>query len=195
MTDPRVTFYFAFKSPYSYFAGRRVDDLLAPLGLAIDALPIYRPSSAGSGPDFSTPKMQYLLQDVRRFARHYGLALDPGPFADTGNACRAYLVADAAGRGPEFRDAIYAARWLHGKAAGAPETVHGAGAACGLDKAALDAAMAEDSPQATRLGEIVAESEAAGVFGFPFFIYGEHKFWGNDRLDWLVRAIEADAAA
>ena len=195
MTDRRVTFNFAFNSPYSFFAGRRVDDLLAPLDLAIDALPIYRPASVGGGPDFSSPKMQYLLQDVRRFARHYGLTLDPGPFADTGKACRAYLLADGAGQGVPFRSAIFAARWLEGKDVGAPEMVAEAGAACGLDAAAIAAAMADDSPEAERLGKISVEAETAGAFGVPFFIYGEQKFWGNDRLDWLVRAIEAGAAA
>ena len=26
----------------------------------------------------------------------------------------------------------------------------------------------------------------------PFFIYGENKYWGNDRIDWLLRDIYRD---
>jgi hypothetical protein len=33
-------------------------------------------------------------------------------------------------------------------------------------------------------------AETDGVFGFPFFVYAGQKFWGNDRVEWLVRAIQ-----
>ena len=32
-----------------------------------------------------------------------------------------------------------------------------------------------------------------GVFGFPFFLFRGQRFWGNDRIEWLVRAIQASA--
>ena len=26
----------------------------------------------------------------------------------------------------------------------------------------------------------------------PFFVYGPHRYWGNDRLEWLLRDIAID---
>jgi len=34
---------------------------------------------------------------------------------------------------------------------------------------------------------------AKGVFGVPYFVYGENRFWGNDRLDLLLAMISKDS--
>jgi 2-hydroxychromene-2-carboxylate isomerase len=115
MTGNRVKFYFAFNSPYAFLANTRIEDELVPLGTAIEYKPVYSPRAGGSGPDFSSPRMQYLIEDFRRFAEAYGLTLNPGPFADTGKACQGFLFADAAGKGKAFLDFVYEARWLDGK--------------------------------------------------------------------------------
>ena len=47
---------------------------------------------------------------------------------------------------------------------------------------------AEQAPQI-----IAADSEAAvkrGVFGAPSYLYNKQIFWGQDRLDFLDRALE-----
>jgi hypothetical protein len=28
-----------------------------------------------------------------------------------------------------------------------------------------------------------------GLFGVPLFVYDEKKYWGNDRIEWLIRDI------
>ena len=53
----------------------------------------------------------------------------------------------------------------------------------------------ETSPYGEALREIRAEAEADGAFGVPFLIYKGENFWGNDRIEWLVRAIRGDRAA
>jgi 2-hydroxychromene-2-carboxylate isomerase len=64
-----------------------------------------------------------------------------------------------------------------------------------LDGVAFLDAVAEDSPYRQELEKINAEAEEDGVFGFPFFVYAGQKFWGNDRIEWLVRAIRKDHPA
>ena len=34
-----------------------------------------------------------------------------------------------------------------------------------------------------------AHTRGDGAFGVPLFIYRGERFWGNDRLDWLLRAV------
>ena len=66
MGDDRVTFYFAYNSPYAFLANTRIDDALAPLGVPLDRTPVYQPSTGG-GPDFNSPRIQYIVQDIARF--------------------------------------------------------------------------------------------------------------------------------
>lgn len=188
MSDDRVTFYFAYNSPYAFLANTRIEAELAPYPVAIAYKPVYRPAGGG-GPDFSSPRFRYMREDLARFAAAYGLALDPGPFADTAMACRGFLFADEAGQGKAYHDRVYRARWLEGGDIGKAETVAAIAAACGLERAAFGAATGESSPQAAALARCTAEAEADGVFGFPFFVYRGHKFWGNDRIEWLAREI------
>ncbi len=187
MSDDRVTFYFAYNSPYAFLANTRIEAELAPYPVAIAYKPVYRPASGGR--DFSSPRLRYMREDLARFAAAYGLTLDPGPFADTAMACRGFLFADEAGQGKAYHDRVYGARWLEGVDIGKAETLAAIATDCGLDSAAFGAATGESSPLAGALARCNAEAEADGVFGFPFFVYRGHKFWGNDRIEWLAREI------
>jgi len=189
MSEDRVTFYFAYNSPYAFLANTRIDEEVGSLGVAIDRKPVYLPRTGGGGPDMTSPRMRYIREDIGRFAEAYGLVFNPGPFADTGKACRGFLFANASGKGKAFHDRLYAARWLEGADLGDDGSLAGIAVDCGLDREAFLAAIEPDGPHATELDRCNAEAEADGVFGFPFFVYRGHKFWGNDRIDWLAREI------
>ncbi len=189
MNENYVKFYFAYNSPYAFLANTRIGKELAPLGTTIEFKPVYQPRRGGSGPDMSSPKMQYFHEDIARFAEAYGLKFDMGPFADTGKACRGFLFADKAGQGKPFHDRIYEARWLEGRDIGDEQTLVAISDQCGLERDALLEAIKDESPYARELEQCNAEAEADGVFGFPFFVYSGRKFWGNDRIEWLVREI------
>jgi 2-hydroxychromene-2-carboxylate isomerase len=60
----------------------------------------------------------------------------------------------------------------------------------GLDGAALVAAETSDHVQ-TPYRRYSAEAEALGVFGAPTFIVEGERFWGQDRLDFVDRALDA----
>ena len=36
----------------------------------------------------------------------------------------------------------------------------------------------------------MAEAQATGIFGVPTFVLDGELFWGNDRLEWLIRRID-----
>ena len=44
----------------------------------------------------------------------------------------------------------------------------------------------------SRVLEGITEALTDTIFGVPFFVYRNQKFWGNDRLEWLLRAIFDD---
>lgn len=51
-----------------------------------------------------------------------------------------------------------------------------------------DTFAAEHGEQRVQNG--IQQAFAAGLFAVPIFIYRDEMFWGNDHLDWLVRAIK-----
>ena len=182
-----VRFYFAYNSPYAFLANTRVARELGPLGVILDYKPVYSPRTGG-GPDLDSPRFRYMFEDVARFAAAYGLAMNPGPFADTRRACTGLLFARAEGRGTAYHDAVYAARFLEGRDIGDPDTLATIAGQSGLDRARFVAAL--DDPQwAAALAASNADAQTDHVFGFPFFVFQGQRFWGNDRLEWLSAAI------
>ncbi|MFQ5974012.1 MAG: 2-hydroxychromene-2-carboxylate isomerase [Alphaproteobacteria bacterium] len=190
MDENRVKFYFAYNSPYAFLANTRIERMLAPLGTTIEYKPVYQPRTGGAGPDLSSPRMRYIREDIARFATAYGIAFNVGPFADTGRACRGFLFAREAGNGKPYHDRIFEARWLEGKDIGQEQTLVEIADRCELDRNAYLDAIEQESPYEQELQRSNAEAEADGVFGFPFFVYRGQKFWGNDRIEWLVEEIQ-----
>ncbi len=189
MSNNHVTFYFAYNSPYAFLANTRIEKELAPLDTTIEYKPVYQPRTGGGGRDMRSPRMRYLIEDVARFVDAYGLVLNAGPFSDTGKACRGFLFADQAGTGKPYHDRVYEARWLTGKDIGDEQVLVAIAEESGFDRETFLDAIKPDSPFASELERCNEEAETDGVFGFPFFVYEGHKFWGNDRIEWLVREI------
>ena len=48
---------------------------------------------------------------------------------------------------------------------------------------------ADDSFFSTSGNEGAIRGQREGIFGVPFFIYQGSHYWGNDRLEWLLRDI------
>ena len=190
MATSKVTFYFAFNSPYAFLGNTRIEKELAPFSVQLECKPIYSPRSGGGGPDFDSPKLKYMFKDIARFADAYGLKLQPGPFADTGDACRGFFFAQKKGCGRAYIDAVYSARWLEGKDIGDVSVLTEVAEKCGLDREAYLAALKDPANEAA-LQQSNKDGEADEVFGFPTFMYEGEKFWGNDRIEWLVREIRA----
>ncbi|MFJ2021264.1 2-hydroxychromene-2-carboxylate isomerase [Streptomyces nodosus] len=210
--------YFSLRSPYSWFAyhdlkkhhpdvldgvqwipfwepDARSEELLAQAGVRLPLVPMAR------------EKNFYILQDTRRLAEDRALdvtwPIDREPVWEVSHL--AYLVAEDAGKGKEFVDLVYRARWQESKNISDPAVIGAIAGELGLD--ADRAADAVDDPELRARGvEILAASARDGLFGVPFFVHGHDKFWGVDRVAGFVAALrgvprtdvtvpEAEAAA
>ncbi|MEQ8859873.1 MAG: DsbA family protein [Pseudomonadales bacterium] len=108
----------------------------------------------------------------------------------------ALLFAERQGRAWAFGEAVFVRRFGLDDHAAAdvqdPEVIAQLADAMGLDGAA--AARAHESAEfAERMQRVVADGERDGVFGVPFFVLerdgGREAFWGNDRLEHVLRAL------
>ncbi|MEU6479395.1 DsbA family protein [Streptomyces sp. NPDC047017] len=198
-------FYFSLRSPYSWLAYRDLLDRHPGLADRIEWRPFFEPdehsakalSEAGGGFSYvamSRAKHLYILQDVRRLTRERGLEMtwpvDRDPVWEVPHL--AFLAALDEGRGREFVDAAYRARWQQGRNICDRAVVGGLARELGLDAERL--AGAPDDPGLRARGvQALLALDRDGVFGVPFFVDGYDKYWGTDRLDAFAAAV-ADRA-
>lgn len=110
---------------------------------------------------------------------------------------KAFLYALNEGQGWAFADAIFIRRFDFDGAGVADvmdvEVIRGLAESVGLDGDATLAAI-DDPLIDAQMRRIIQCSEQDGVFGVPFFVLesqlGAEKFWGNDRLEYLLMQIE-----
>ena len=186
----QIDYFLALQSPYVYLAGRRPWEIAARSGVALVLKPVdvaqLFPRTGGKVRDERHPsRNEYAAQDRARQAKKLGLKLDPAPLFRAANpapAAYALIAAQAAGGGDlaSYVTAISRAIWAEGRDFSDDAVIGKALADAGFDPAVADRGMLMAAETyAANLEEAVAQ----GVFGVPFFVAGEQKFWGQDRLD------------
>ena len=189
-----VDFYFDFSSPYSYLAATQMPRLAERTGARVNYKPfvlgaVFK-STGNEMPARVPAKATYMLQDLGRWARHYGV-----PFqwtshfpANTIKAMRLVLVAEPLGKAQEVTLAAFRAMWVEDRDLTEAAVLTEVARAAGLEpEAALQAI--ETQAIKDRLRALTDEAVTRGAFGAPAFFVGEELFWGNDRLDFVEAAL------
>ena len=193
MKKETVKFYFSFRSPYSWFAFTRIEKELAGLPVELDYIPIF-PSSRASSSDRLNPsqgKLRYIRRDVSRIAEAYGLPIRVPSQIDTDweKPHAGFLFAQEKGKGREYGLRVYGARFSEGRDVGDRSLLGEIALGCGLDQQEFCQSL-DDSRYAAQLKTCLLQAQADGVFGVPIFIFRGEMFWGNDRIEWLVREVK-----
>jgi 2-hydroxychromene-2-carboxylate isomerase len=192
MEKENVKFYFSFRSPYSWLAYTRIEKELAGLAVELQYMPIYPPSDASLALSLqpAPAKALYIARDVMRFAAAYGLKIKfPKPFdTDCRMPHQGFLCAQENGKGREYGFQVYHSRFSEGRDVGDAALLGDLAHACGIERQAfLDSLESESC--VSKMKACFDRAQADRVFGVPTFIYRKEMFWGNDRIDWLARAI------
>lgn len=185
-----IKFYFSFRSPYAWLAFHRLEHAFAGLPVKVRRIPVFPPQEFPNDPSAVPAKLAYLVHDVARIAAAYGLRVKwPKVGATEWMAPHAaHVYASDCDKGDAFALAALAARFSEGRDLGDPDVLGEVARACGLDAAATLRA-GDDPAFHERVMQGLMEAFGDGIFGVPFFVYGEQKFWGNDRLEWVRRAV------
>ena len=188
-----IDYFFSLMSPFTYLAGMRLEEIAEKHNAEI----VYRPTDlmkvmpeTGGLP---VPKrhpfrQQYRLQELRRLSAHTGLPLNIQPKhwpVDAKPASLAVIaVAEQGGDAGKLAHAFLRAVWAEERDIANADTIAAILAENGHDAAALAPAMAAAEAQYDTNTALALER---GVFGAPFYIVGDERFWGQDRLDYLDR--------
>jgi 2-hydroxychromene-2-carboxylate isomerase len=182
-----IELFYDFRSPYSYLAFTQLREMDVAIALRpISILKVME--KVGNVPTTITcaAKGRYARVDLARWARRYGLALNPSNMRDNdGDACaRAVLAAASPAEAEAITLALYRASWSEKKTLATTDEILAALAASDLDLAPIAARI--DAPDvAAQLDANTNEAAERGVFGSPTIFVGEAMFFGNDRLDFV----------
>ncbi|MGQ7269975.1 2-hydroxychromene-2-carboxylate isomerase [Marinobacter sp. V034] len=189
-----IDFYYDFISPASYFAFMRLLQLTEDREVDINYKPMLLggvfKATGNTSPVTIPAKWDWIKADFQRHADYYEIPFQMNPhfIFSTVNPMRGALWALSAGRIEEYNHAMFSAAWAEGKDLSSQEVL-----AETLSKAGFDAdeVMQAMALPAIKTGLIESTDEAArrGVFGAPTFFVGEELFFGQDRMDWVRRAL------
>jgi 2-hydroxychromene-2-carboxylate isomerase len=186
-----IRFYFSFRSPYSWLAFLRIDQAIEKLPVELQYLPVFPPPNFANDPTAVPNKLKYIQQDIARIAEAYGYATGDQPPLDCEwvRPHAAFVYAQDQGKAKAFSLGLYEARFGRGLDVGDDAVMKQVGRACGLDADALVAAAGDAAYQTRVVQGMIQGVQEDSIFGVPYFVYRGETFWGNDRIEWLVRAI------
>jgi 2-hydroxychromene-2-carboxylate isomerase len=192
-TEPHsIRFYFSFRSPYAWIAAERLASELGDLGVPIERIPIFpTPGLFPNDPSALPDKVAYLLQDIPRLARAYGLTLRFPSSSDTDWALphAAFLGAESEGGAQRFMVEAFRKRFSEGLDLGEDEVVADAARRAGLSPDAILAAGHSEALRAEVSEGWRLAVERDRIFGVPSFVHAGKLYWGQDRMHFLRSAI------
>jgi 2-hydroxychromene-2-carboxylate isomerase len=193
-----IDYYFATISPFMYLGHERFVAIAAKHGATIAVKPINMgevfPVSGGLPLSKRAPQRQaYRLLELKRWSELLNIPLNCQPrfFPVNGDLAASWILA-AQERGPEeamaLTGAIGRAIWAQERDVASESTLAGIAEELRLDAAALGRRAATPKMLA-RYKALTQEAIERRVFGAPTYIYRDELFWGQDRLDFLDRAL------
>jgi len=194
-----IDYYFALGSVWSYMGAERLEAIAGRHKAAID----YRPVDMGALfeqtgglplPKRAPARQAYRLVEIERWRDFLGIpvTLKPRFFpVDISKATGMIIAARQAGHPcGQVCIALQRALWAEEKDISDPQILLDIAAAAGLDGPALLEAGESDAVK-SELEDNTRRAIEAGAFGAPSYVYNGILFWGQDRLDFLDRALAA----
>ncbi|WP_371039100.1 MULTISPECIES: 2-hydroxychromene-2-carboxylate isomerase [unclassified Rhodosalinus] len=187
---PRIDYFFSTISPFAYLAGDRLERIAGAHGADI----VYKPvdivalfaRTGGVAPAERHPARQaYRMQELRRQAAKRGMPINLRPaHFPTNPAPSSYaVIAAQADRGGDVGALVrnlLTACWAEERDIAEDEVIRDCLSRAGFDPALADKGLLAG---AETYGANLEEAVAAEVFGAPFYIVGDERFWGQDRLE------------
>ena len=192
MAPKVVRYYFSFSSPFAALADARIDALVEEVGADLDPIPIVGPRpdpSIGIAALILEHRLSYQYEDAARWARKLRLpwhsSAPPEKPVEAMDASLGYYIAREKGREREYRNRVFRAFWAEGRDIDDRELLGDCARDAGLSREDFLKGLDDE-----RHREAFWMRAAAGleerVFGVPIFIVDGQRFWGNDRLDFLL---------
>lgn len=192
-----IDYYFSPTSPWTYLGHARLVDVAKRHRASIVVKPVDfgKIFSVSGGLPLAkrAPQRQaYRMMELKRWRQHLGvpLTLEPKYFPYDGSlAARLILTADG-DDALRLTGAILKGCWAEERNMADENDLAEVARQQGLDPDAL-LASAKTAQAQQRYESLTQEAIALQVFGAPTYVYRKELFWGQDRLEFLDRALAA----
>jgi 2-hydroxychromene-2-carboxylate isomerase len=196
-----VQYFFTPQSPWSYLGHERFVAIAKAAGAHIDIKPfdlgkVFGVSGGLPLAKRAPQRQAYRLQEMARWSKFLGMPMNlqpkffpvaPDDAAKLIIACRTSLGAETT---LVLAGAIMRALWADEKNIADTDTLAQIADSCGLDGRMLVKSSETPGVQA-QYDANTDEAMSASVFGAPWFIVDGDSYWGQDRLDFVERALSA----
>ncbi|MCF8478804.1 MAG: 2-hydroxychromene-2-carboxylate isomerase [Rhodospirillum sp.] len=199
MGRTNLVHYHFLQSPWSYLGFDRLLEVASRHGVAVRHVPLLPsdifPATGGTPLNKRhTSRQSYRLLELERWSREFGvpLVLHPHHFpVDDRLAASCVIAARDMGLPVDgLVRAMLAAIWAEERDLADPETL--AALIEGIGLSARDVlAKAQDTETSQTLAEDTTSAIALGVFGAPTYVLNGERFWGQDRIEALDKALSA----
>ncbi|MBC7804335.1 MAG: 2-hydroxychromene-2-carboxylate isomerase [Candidatus Parcubacteria bacterium] len=199
-----VSCFYSLSSPWAYFAGPRLQDIVRrhKLRLIFKPYDFQEVAPRTGGVPIRTrpePRRTYHALELDRWRKYLGmpLQLEPRFYPADGkpagwNKPAGWMVIAAQERGLDVQrlsHALLRALWVEERDTSDRKVRIAVADENGLPGAEL--ATAEDSKTVQSLYKAYSnEAEHLGVFGAPTYVLQGERYWGQDRLDFLDRRLD-----
>ena len=191
-----VEFYFDLGSPATYLAYTQLPRICAETHSQLIYIPMLLggvfKATGNASPAMIPAKGRYMFQDLGRYAKRYGVALNFNPHFPINTLQLMRAVTGIQLRQPErfqaFVDCLFTALWMEGRNLSDPATV---AAVLNEHGFAPDdvLALTNDETVKAALKDNTETAIKRGVFGAPTLFIGNQMFFGQDRLDFVEEAL------
>ncbi|MGZ8273535.1 MAG: DsbA family protein [Burkholderiaceae bacterium] len=194
-----VDYFMTPVSPWTYLGHRRFRAICAQHGAQVhlrvmDLGKVFPASGGVPLKDRAPQRRAYRLVELRRWRDFLGIPLTvepkffPVPAEAPATAVLAVLERHGTESALDLAGDLMRAIWAEELNLADPATLVDVLTKRGLDATAL-LAHARSAEVAARYIQNSQEAIARGAFGSPTYVYQDELFWGQDRLDFLERAL------
>ncbi len=191
-----VDYYLFLLSPWAYLGTNAFNEVVTRHHAKVNYKPIDVAQTfnkmGGVFPNKRHPSRQrFRLDELKRWSEHRGVPINLKPAfwpADQSLAAKMVLAADENGSAGPLVDAILAAVWHEERNIADMDTLREIANECGLNGDEL-IERAETEEMDKKYQATTDEAHERDVFGSPTYVYEGENFWGQDRIEFLDRAL------
>jgi 2-hydroxychromene-2-carboxylate isomerase len=193
-------YFFATHSPWTYLGHERFVAMARQNNVQIEMRPfdlgkVFGVSGGLPLAKRAPQRQAYRLVELARWAEFLGMPMNVQPkFFPVSPELSSKMVLAArlthgVDKSLELAGAVMRGLWEEEKNIGDEETLVQIANSCGLDGRSLLKSAETASVQA-EFDQNTEDATAANVFGSPWYVLDGESFWGQDRLDFLERAMK-----
>lgn len=190
-------FFFDFISPYSYLAHKQIRNIELQYKVKINYMPVLLAGllkiAEIKAPAMIPPKAKFMIKDCKLFAEKYKVKFKFNSFFPIQSLylMRGVLIAEKENKINSYIDKFFDAYWEDGLNLNDQKIIDEILKDLNFDPEVFKIKVSEQKIK-DELKKRTNDAFLKGVFGTPSFIVNNKMFWGQDRLEFVLKEAQVN---